>query len=35
MEASDASVSVDLLLRALFATDMTPREIGKTLAAAA
>ena len=35
MEASDASVSVDLLLRALFATGMTPRELGKTLAAAA
>lgn len=35
MEANDASVSIDLLLRALFATGLTPRELGKTLAAVA
>ncbi len=32
MEAGDPSVSVDLLLRALIATGMTPKQIGDLLA---
>jgi helix-turn-helix protein len=34
MEAADPSVSVDLLLRALFALGATPRDIAKALQAA-
>ena len=33
MESADASVSVDLLLRALFALGATPRDVAKVLAA--
>jgi transcriptional regulator with XRE-family HTH domain len=32
MEASDASVSVDLLVRSLFALGVTPRDLGRVLA---
>lgn len=35
MEAADASVSVDLLLRSLFALGASPRDVGKVLARSA
>jgi DNA-binding transcriptional regulator YiaG len=35
MEAGDPSVSVDLLLKGLFALGASPREVGKTLQHAA
>jgi len=35
MEASDPTVSIDLLVRALLATGATKREIAKAIASAA
>ncbi len=35
MEAADPSVSVDLLLKGLFALGANPREVGRTLQSAA
>jgi len=35
MEANDPSVSVDLLIKALFAAGLTTRDVGKLLAKAA
>lgn len=35
MEAGDSSVSVDLLLKGLFALGADPREVGRTLQSAA
>ncbi len=35
MEANDPSVTVDLLIKALFATGLTTRDVGKLLAKAA
>ncbi len=35
MEAADSSVSVDLLLRSLFALGASPRDVGKVLARSA
>lgn len=35
MEAGDPSVSVDLLLKGLFALGVNPREVGRTLQSAA
>ena len=35
MEAGDRSVSLDLLVRSLFAIGMTQKELGKVITAAA
>ena len=34
MEAGDPSVSIDLLVKSLYAVGMSPKQVGKVLAAA-